>query len=368
MADGLRFFCAPSLNEDQVALWREFAERVPWAHYFQDPAWGEIERRGTGMGAREPWFFWAEAEGNICLTAIGVRRRLPVPGRVFWEFNKGPTFLDATVLDEWLPWLLSRIRPRTARLRVAPAMPLDQGGDDVETLLERHGFVRRRLYGGWATLLVNISGDEEKIFASFRPAAQRSIGKSLRLGIEIRCEDGPEGWRAIATLQADLSKTAPVLPVDESMMERVSSHWLRGGPGGTVLVARRHGELLAAALVVTYRGTAYLPVIPSSRLHRDMPTAHLLVWEAMRWARQHGCTTFDLVGYGLQAQPGEPLSGVNQFKRGFASLDLLTKSVAVHEAVLSPMVVFLATFIRGSQARFGRHARSHVQQGSIRRR
>src|SRR5674476_1068621 len=88
---GLRFLRAASLDEAQLERWRGFAEHMPWAHYLQDPAWAEIERRGRGWGSRQPFFFWAELDGAICLTALGVRRSLPIPGRFFWEFKNGPT-------------------------------------------------------------------------------------------------------------------------------------------------------------------------------------------------------------------------------------------------------------------------------------
>jgi hypothetical protein len=358
-ADGpnLEFFSARGLTEDQVARWRDFAARVPWTHYRQDPAWAETERYGSGISAREPWYFWAESDGEICLTAAGVRRRLPVPGYVFWEFNHGPVFLDNAVLDAFLPWLLAQLSPTAARVRIQPSMPLDAQADDVETILDAHGWTRRRTHGIWTTLLIDIMPEESLIVAGFRDATQRAIKKSRRLGVEVHAEDTPEGWRAIADLQAELSLRAPVITVDAATIERISLGWLRGGAGGTVLVARHEGEAIAAGLVVVHRDTAYLPVIPSTRGKGDLPASHLLVWEAILWAKAHGCANFDLVGYGLTAKPGDPIAGINQFKRGFASLYGLHKTVAVHEIVLAPTVVSLATRARRYQSRLSH--RSH---------
>jgi hypothetical protein len=140
----LRSFFAAWLSDDEVVRWRAFAERVPWATYEQDPAWARIAEGGGQSRLRRASFFWSERGGEICLTALGVRRRLPLTKRAFWEFEKGPVFLDAAVLDEWLTWLTGTLRRDVARLRIEPGMPLAAGGDDVETLLEWHGFVRRR--------------------------------------------------------------------------------------------------------------------------------------------------------------------------------------------------------------------------------
>ena len=95
-----RFFCAARLNDPQVARWREFVERVPRAHYRQDPTWAEIERRDGSGGVPRPIFFWAERDGSFRLTALGLKRSLPLSGRALWEFDKGPTFLDVEALDE----------------------------------------------------------------------------------------------------------------------------------------------------------------------------------------------------------------------------------------------------------------------------
>jgi len=353
-SDATRFYTSASLDPAMVGRWRTFAEGVPWAHYRQDPAWAEIAHGGGEGAVHQPHFFWAERDGVLRLTAVGLRRRLPVPGRSFWEFDTGPTFRDLDALDEWLPSLLARLGREAARLRMAPPVPLLDGGDDVETTLERHGLVRRRTLGGWATLVTDISRNEDEILRAFRSATQRSIRKSQRLGIEVNVEDSPAGWAALSALQTELARSTPVGGVTSEDVERISRLWLRHGSGGTILVARHQGEPLAAALVITYRGTAHLPLIPSSHRQRELPASHLLVWEAMRWARSHGCAALDFAGYSLVAQPGDSLWGINQFKRGFAGVDQLQKSVAVHERVRAPLLAASARVIRDAQMRWRR--------------
>ena len=356
-----RFFWTPSLDHSRVERWREFADRVPWAHYRQDPDWAEVERRVGRAGTHRPFFFWAERCGSVCLTAIGVKRSLPVPGRAFWEFGKGPTFVDVEALDEWLPWLLARLGRQAARLRMAPPAPLCEIGDDVETVLERHGFQRRRVLGGWATLVGDMCQEEDEILRTFRPATQRSIRKSVRLGIEISVDDNPIGWGVLSALETDLARRAPVSPVQPTDLASISRFWLRHGSGGTILVARLGGQPLAAALVIKYRNTAHVPMIPSSRRHREVPASHLLVWEAMRWAKSHGCTAFDFAGYSLVAQPGDALWGINQFKRGFATADALRRSVAIHERVRSPALAASALAVREVQARWHRRSAPNAE-------
>jgi peptidoglycan pentaglycine glycine transferase (the first glycine) len=345
----VRFYAASSLSRNQVLRWREFAARLPAAHYFQDPAWADIARCLSPTGVRCPLFFWAELEGDICLTALGVRRRLPLPGRAFWEFNMGPNVIDPAVLHAWLTWFFATCGREAARTCVQPPLPLDGGGDDVETLLDLHGFVRRRTMEAWATLKVDIDRAEDDILASFRQQTRYEIRRSTRQGAQVFTEDSPEGWATLARLQAETALRAPVPSVRTEEIAVMSRFWLKRGSGGTVLVARLDGDAIAAALVIVHGDCAYVPYMPSSRCHK-VSASHLLVWEAMRWARSHGCKVYDSVGYSVAALPGEPLWGINQFKRGFASLDDLSKSVALHERVGSPAVVAAASAARKFRA------------------
>jgi hypothetical protein len=303
-----------------------------------DPRWAETERLGSGIGARRPYFFWAEHGGEIALTAIGVRRQLPVPGRAFWEFKKGPTFVDRDVFDEWLAWLVPTLGRDAVRLRVAPSVPLDEVGDDVETILERHGFVRRRTMGTWATVCVDLARDEAELLASFRTLTRRQIKKCVKLGVTVTEEDTSEGLRILCDLQTAMRAWAPVPEMRLETLKSISRLWLAGGSGGTVLIAREDGRPAAAILALVYRERAHLSVMPSARRGDGggkAPASYLLLWEAMRWARNRGCTVFDLGGYSLTARPDDALSGVNFFKRGFATERGPEKTVAVHEKVSS---------------------------------
>ena len=344
-------YVAQRLDERCLESWRAFNGGAPAAHFAQDPAWAEIECGCGSTQTRSAYFFWCKRDDVMCLTALGVRRRLPVPHRTFWEFDHGPTLLDPSVLDEWLPWLVTTLRGEAARLRLQPAMSLDAVGDEVETILDAHGFVRRRATGGWATLVVDLDRPQNEILASFRSRYRSRIRQADGLGIEVTEENGAAGWNALVALDAETSARTGMRPTDASWIESVGRQWCLDGAGGTILTARLHGEPLAAVLVVTFRSTAHMVMMPASRRYGNLPTSHRLLWDAMCWAKAHGSREFDLDGYSLSARPGEALWGINQFKRGFVPRDEPRKSVAIHERVFSPAIVSSAHAIRRFQAR-----------------
>jgi lipid II:glycine glycyltransferase (peptidoglycan interpeptide bridge formation enzyme) len=44
---------------------------------------------------------------------------------------------------------------------------------------------------------------------------------------------------------------------------------------------------------------------------------HLLHWEAIRWAKAHGCEAYDFVGAPDKLNEQDPMWGVYRFKEGF---------------------------------------------------
>jgi len=47
-----------------------------------------------------------------------------------------------------------------------------------------------------------------------------------------------------------------------------------------------------------------------------------LYWELMKWAKEQGFEDFDLQGYPMDSQPGDPLHGVYLFKRKWGGAEI----------------------------------------------
>ena len=58
--------------------------------------------------------------------------------------------------------------------------------------------------------------------------------------------------------------------------------------------------------------------------HAEKMAPHLIQWEAIRWAKQQGCITYDMWGAPDQFDESDSLWGVYRFKRGFGGEVSLT--------------------------------------------
>jgi len=97
---------------------------------------------------------------------------------------------------------------------------------------------------------------------------------------------------------------------------------------GTLLLAEYAGDLAAAALLIRGGQTAIYLTGASSNLHREHMPPYALQFAALQWARDVGCTRYDLWGIpptdepptavqGEQQNVRDGLWGVYRFKQGF---------------------------------------------------
>jgi lipid II:glycine glycyltransferase (peptidoglycan interpeptide bridge formation enzyme) len=124
---------------------------------------------------------------------------------------------------------------------------------------------------------------------------------------------------------------------------------------GRLLLAEYKGQLLAGLVVLIpgpgSGGTACYMYGASSDEHRNLMPTYLLQWEAMCWARQQGCRTYDLWGVPdedeetLESQfleRSDGLWGVYRFKRGFGGR--LVRTVGAWDLVYAPLRYRLYTW------------------------
>ena len=83
-----------------------------------------------------------------------------------------------------------------------------------------------------------------------------------------------------------------------------------------LLLAWYGGEPIAGLILYRFGPTAWYMYGASSGRHRDRMPNYLLQWEAIRWAKGQGCTTYDLWGAPDTLDQADPMWGVYRFKEG----------------------------------------------------
>ena len=193
---------------------------------------------------------------------------------------------------------------------------------EVGPVLADLGFTRTDQYVQIrATGLVDLRPDEPEILAGFKSKTRYNIRLAERRGVEVRAAAGP----------ADLASFHEMTVVTGGRdgfavhgAEYYEAVWEAFQPdAGRLLIAGVEGEDVAALFVVRCGTVAtYLYGASTGAQRRAMPN-YRLQWEAMRWAREQGCATYDLWGMVDPEISEDPMAGVHRFKEGFQPAEVL---------------------------------------------
>ncbi|MGD2206197.1 MAG: peptidoglycan bridge formation glycyltransferase FemA/FemB family protein [Anaerolineae bacterium] len=316
MPTATRLFDRP---DDQVA-WDGFAAAAPGGHVLQSWPWGELKAR----------FGWRVRRLTVGSAGAQVLFR-PLPGGLgsIAYVPRGPIadYEDEAALQS----LFDAIRPlarqqRAICLKIEPN--LEESTAPAAALTQRLctlGFrpspqtVQPR-----RTLLVNLDAEPEELLMQMKSKTRYNIRLAGRKGVTVRPGDEsdlPNFYR----LMESTAKRNDFGIHSQAYYETAHRLFVPSG-SGQLLLAEYEGQLLAGLVAFAFADTAcYMYGASSDKERHRMPT-YPLQWEAMLWAKEQGCSAYDLWGVpdageeALEAEfteRSDGLWGVYRFKRGF---------------------------------------------------
>ncbi len=321
-------------------VWDDFVAGHADGHVLQTSPWGALKSQ----------FGWADERvglvqsDDLVAGAQMLLRRLPAGlGRLAYV-PKGP-------LTDWddeaqVKALLASL-DRAARSRGAVALMIEPDLPDEAAHRERLGALGFRPSPLGAvqphrTIVVDISPDEETILKAFKSKTRYNVRLAARKGVTVReaGEADLPAFHALMAATAARDRFGAHTPAYYEQAYRlfVPRNWAR------LLLAEVEGEPVAALMVFALPPRAWYLVGASGDVHREKMPTYLLQWEAMRWAKSLGCTTYDL--YGVPDEDAETLEaeftqrqdglwGVYRFKRGFGGR--LVRCVGAWDQVYAPL-------------------------------
>ena len=193
--------------------------------------------------------------------------------------------------------------------------------------LRRFGYTKSNLFvQPLRTIIVRCDRDDDALLAAMKQKTRYNVRLAAKRGVTVRqgsVDDLPAFWSLLQTTAmrdafgvhtqeyyADLLRCFP--PPDQ----------------GALLCAEYGGEMVAAAILLRGGPKAIYLAGASSDTHREHMPTYALQYAALRWARDVGCTHYDLWGIpptdappdavqGEQQNVRDGLWGVYRFKQGF---------------------------------------------------
>lgn len=206
------------------------------------------------------------------------------------------------------------------------------------------------------TILIDITGSEDDILMRMSQSTRRKVRTGTKKDIIVR--RGTASDLASFNTLMNVTGSRNEFGVHSPDYYRLAFD-LFAPEHAALLIASYEGKDLAALMVFAFGDMAWYFYGASSNEERERMPAYALQWEAIRWAREQGCTTYDLWGIpdadetALEAQfqsRSDGLWGVYGFKRGFGGR--VWRSIGAWDRVYNPLLFkayTLALSRRGNQ-------------------
>jgi hypothetical protein len=313
----LEFFTTHDLTPPLIREITDFLDSQETSHLFQFPQWNV-------SGAR---FALLRENGSIrWFGTFGTHTPLgpALPWLRAVIANRGPVCDDVKVWQAATREFAEQMRREG--FTYVDAVPDWVQAPDTEFQDPFHSSGWRRLSGDRTSLRLDLTRNEDEIFANFRKNSRYEVRHAERLGVSVFPASGDAEMEEFLTLHARLG-VRKGFRTESPQHLRAAIRWLTGPDSrGALLIARSENQIFGGA-VIGRSGKRCWYVWGASDKHERFNVGHILQWRALLWAKSHGCSEYDFGGY----TPGAT-SGPAWFKAGFGGTAV--RFVAPHRAVV----------------------------------
>lgn len=300
-------------NERFEAIIHDAGKRVPIE---QSPVWDAYDAivDGRTFWRRLVYTVGGQPQAVIALTEYSGR------GFQYLWAKHGPVWVGAQTADAEAGFrsaLRSYIAAQAPQIVFARIHARSRAAD-LHELLQSVTYDR--------TVAIDLTRDEDDIFAGFSKRRRSGIRKALRDEGFVLTDESGLSREEFGELYRIYQETAErdgfgIYQADTyySMLEGLGQHArvfvARRSDSGTAESPREPGRAIAWVIVTTYDGAAVSYYAGASEEARHNNAVMLVRWHLMRLLKGEGVLTYDLMGVDSERAP--TLKGVGDFKRQF---------------------------------------------------
>lgn len=313
-------------TDEEIAGWDALvADNPDGGHWLQGKTWAQF-RADRGYVPR----YFIYTQGKLRIAALALERKVSGYGP-FWYFSKGPGVTSLAEFESFTE-SLRQTRPEAFFARFEPPVLIVSAKAPE---LAKIGLKSSRQQILKATIVVDISVDEDAVIASFKQKTRYNIRLAARKGVTVEpVEATPENLgRMYELMQATQKRAGYFLHTREYFLDL----WARlaAAKQGQLFFASYDGQLLAGVFAVYLGQKAWYKDGGSIRERSEVMAPYLLQWEVMRWLKGRGVESYDLVGVAPRAQAGHHImDSLEHFKAGFSQN--VVEWIGTYDLPLSP--------------------------------
>jgi lipid II:glycine glycyltransferase (peptidoglycan interpeptide bridge formation enzyme) len=185
--------------------------------------------------------------------------------------------------------------------------------------IQKIGLVQGKRFFTPTTFVIDLTKDEEELLKSFTSKTRYNIRLAQKHGVVVHEDNSPMAFAkyleltfATAKRQNFFAHTRHYHDLMWKHLHPKIAHLLTAtyNPPSPEAPEGQGGKIISAWILFVYDKTLYYPYGASSTEHKEVMANNLMMWEAIRFGKKHGCTSFDLWGR-------EEGRGFTKFKEGY---------------------------------------------------
>jgi len=259
------------------------------SHPLQSWEWGEFRKSWGNQLVRFSF-------GQVTL------HRIPFTPFKVGALIKGPA-PTKTMIDE-----LKKLAKKEKVIFVKLEPNVLKNGKAIKLLKDSGAVPGRRLFTP-TTFLIDLAKSEEELLAGFHPKTRYNIRLAQKQGASVEEDNSDIAFEKYLSLTEETAKRQGFY-AHSKKYHRLMWEQLKPADIAHLLVAKYKGEIITAWILFVWHGFLYYPYGASTDKYKNVMSNNLMMWEAIRFGKNLGLTTFDLWGR-------EEGKGFTRFKEGY---------------------------------------------------
>ena len=180
--------------------------------------------------------------------------------------------------------------------------------DSTIKLLSKSGLVKGKTLFTPTTFWIDLTRSEEELLASFSSKTRYNIRLAQKHGVNVRIDNSDKAFEKYLELTDETNKRQGFYSHTPKYHRLMWTH-LKGNIAN-LLTATYKGEIITTWILFSHDGFLYYPYGASTDKYKEVMANNLMMWEAIKFGKKQGLTTFDLWGR-------EEGKGFTKFKEGY---------------------------------------------------
>lgn len=196
------------------------------------------------------------------------------------------------------------------------------------------------LFPAW-TQTIDLAKSEDELLAKMKPKTRYNIKLAQKKGVTVKEMTTDGGFEIFIKLYFETCKRQHYAGHNYDYHKTLFTEL--NNNISHILVAYYNETPIAAYHLFKFNDVLYYPYGGSSDQYREVMGANLLMWEAMKFGKANGCTSFDLWGsLSPEYDSNNIWSGFTRFKEGFGTQFVETVGsydLVVNNLLYSPLIL-----------------------------